>query len=371
MNDCIFTMTHTHRVGDHILSVNDVSFIGKPLSDCESFIKGLPKGQVKFVAMGPPKDVTRGGIKPEPSVYTGVSSSTSGRQIVAEEGVVKAELYCYDNKPLGIEIEGGMDTPLQYVYISHMIPGYAAFESGVFRKGDQLVMVGEECIIGLTHNEALDVLKNAKEEVEIVAQRKESPKQTRKPPPPLVTNSEENKTITEVVETTEKSPQQNQEPSAPTSPIPIITNSDTNSAPISLTELSSMPELQAGSDSSMDTEPAAPLRTKRVTIKQLSTDLEKDSTLQIQQTQFNQHTKDLKSQEEASGGLNIVPEETFTIELHRAANEKLGLGITGGVDNPRLQEIHVSEILIQLDIALLHVHAHSNAVMYMYNVCVV
>ena len=337
-----------------------MSFIGKPLSDCESFIKGLPKGQVKFVAMGPPKDVTRGGIQPQPSLYTGVSVSTSGRQLVTEEGVVTAELYCYDNKPLGIEIEGGMDTSLQYVYISHMIPGYAAFESGMFRKGDQLVMVGEECVIGLTHKEALDVLKNAKETVEIVAQRKESPKQTRKPPPP------EDKI--EVVETTKESPLQNQEPSAPTSPIPIITSFDTDSAPIfpiSLTELSSMPELQAGSDSDSgtDAKPAATLRKKRVRIKQLSTDLEKDSTLQLQQTLSNnsdQRTKDVKSQEEASGGLNIVPVETLTIELHRAADEKLGLGITGGVDNPRLQEVHVSELLLQLDTMLALRHSVNN-----------
>ncbi len=344
------THTHTHRVGDHILSVNGTSFIGKPLAECESFLKKLPKGQVKFVAMAPPKDVTGNGLNtaPQSSVYTGVAVSKSGRQLVTEEGVVSAKLFCYDNQPLGIEIEGGIDTPLQYVYITQLIPGSPAFECGVFRKGDQLVVVGNECIIGLTHKEALDILKKAKTIVEVVAQRKESPKQARKPASLPVATDSNDKETNEIVETKQESSQQ--KPSLPISPIPIP---DFDTTPVSLTELSAMSELQAESDYSTEADLPTLSHKGPLTIKQLSEDADKDVTLQVKQPQStgasssenpgkkNNNSVGTRQDVATTTVTNIVPEETFTIELHRTANEKLGLGITGGADNPRLQEVHV------------------------------
>ena len=38
----------------------------------------------------------------------------------------------------------------------------------------------------------------------------------------------------------------------------------------------------------------------------------------------------------------LVPEETFTVELHRGPKQKLGLAVVGGIDNPNLRDIHVS-----------------------------
>lgn len=35
-------------------------------------------------------------------------------------------------------------------------------------------------------------------------------------------------------------------------------------------------------------------------------------------------------------------EEVIAVELSRESTHKLGLSIVGGVDNPRLQEVHVS-----------------------------
>jgi len=40
--------------------------------------------------------------------------------------------------------------------------------------------------------------------------------------------------------------------------------------------------------------------------------------------------------------IKLVPEETHVVELCRSGRKKLGLAIVGGVDNPRLQEVHVS-----------------------------
>lgn len=328
--------------------MNDTSFVGKPLAKCESFLKGLPKGQVKFVVMAPPKDVTGSGIDTAvvSSVYTGVAVSKSGRQLVTEEGVVSAELHCYENQPLGIEIEGGMDTPLQYVYISHLTTGSPAFECGVFRKGDQLVVIGDECIIGLTHKETLNILKKVKGTIEVVAQRKESPQQTRKPSSlPVATNSSDKNATKEVADKKQESPQLDPSPSIP----PISVNSAPKATPVSLTELSTMPEIQADSDSSTEAVPI-PSHTGPLTIKQLSIDANKDVTLQGKQPHSLSADSDTGRSDNAAvatrqdvATLGIVPEDTFTVELHRTANEKLGLGITGGADNARLQEVHVSK----------------------------
>ena len=56
-------------------------------------------------------------------------------------------------------------------------------------KGDQLVMVGSECLIGMSLRQAKQVLEKAPGIVEVVAQRKESLKQS----PPLVPKSEAGK----------------------------------------------------------------------------------------------------------------------------------------------------------------------------------
>ena len=463
----------TYRVGDQILSVNDTSFIGKPLPECEKLLKSLPKGQVKFVVMAPPKDVTRGS---KSSMYTGVSVSHSGRQLVTEEGVVKVELYCYGKNSLGIEIEGGTDTPLQYVYISRIIPGSPAFESGVFRKGDQLVMVGEECMIGLTHREALQVINKAKEMVEVVAQRKESPRQTRKPDPgplgsdskkesleqtskpiapaPNLTSSDSKKeslgpvnkpdiptSPVPVLDSKKESPELMPKPSAPASPVPDLTSSDSKkelsiqtnepsvptsplpepldsdskkdspeqthmpnvpTAPITdltssdsekespkETEKPSVPispiPVLVSSDSKADADPGTktsdsktdkvpetkPSKPQYRSTKSVSELQARESSLTGSDTKLSDnrysslerardrryltspphatsHTKaysasDLRrSREDVGGTLNVVPEETLTIELHRSASEKMGLAITGGSDNPRLPEVHVS-----------------------------
>ena len=281
------------KVGDHILSVNDESFIGKSITECEAFLKALPKGQVRFVVMAPPRDVTGSGIKsmsrPSEStnpLYTGVSVSQSGRQLVQEEGVVHVNLQCYGNKHLGLEIEGGMDTPLQYVYISHLVPGSPAFECGAFRKGDQLVMVGDECVMGMTNLEAEKIIKNASGSFEVVVQRKESPKQTRKPSLPDVNVEPASHSETHLNESTQ----------------------------INFTESKS----PAGSASQEKTTSSRSLRAG---------------------------ASDLKKSQEEVRRLYDVPEETLTIELHRNTKEKFGLGIVGGCDNPRLQEVHVKQVL--------------------------
>ena len=82
------------------------------------------------------------------------------------------------NVPLGVIIEGGTDTPLQYIFIRALIPKSPAHDCGKFRKGDQIVMVGDDCVVGMTNQEAWRVIELVPSSVEIVAQRKTTPEGT-------------------------------------------------------------------------------------------------------------------------------------------------------------------------------------------------
>jgi hypothetical protein len=112
MHSILFTLLdccYFFRVGDHLISINDDSLLGKRLAEAEAIVKSLPRGPVRIVAMGPPKNVTGGGIKtaspagkglkPTPSTDAPLNSkspassvsevpsvSSSRRQGVDEEG---------------------------------------------------------------------------------------------------------------------------------------------------------------------------------------------------------------------------------------------------------------------------------------------
>ena len=86
-------------------------------------------------------------------------------------------------------LEGGSDSSLQYIFIKSIAFGSPAFNSAQFQKGDQLVMVGSECLIGMSLLQAKQVLEQAPGVVEFVAQRKESVKQSPQLQPKVETTS--------------------------------------------------------------------------------------------------------------------------------------------------------------------------------------
>lgn len=303
---------HYIRVGDHLISVNDESLLGKRLAEAESIIKSLPRGPVRIVAMAPPRNVTNGGMKesgpstedskPTPSNHTPVNSkplstsvsevrskSPSGRQVVDEEGIVRVLLQRYGGRSLGFTIEGGSDTPLKYVYVQSLAVGSPASNSGLFSRGDQIVMVGDQCLIGVTNQEARRFLDTAPNSVEIVAQRKQSPKQV------------------------------------PKNPIPEI-----------CTNQASKPHSHSGSESDIPNAASAnPNPQVRIS--------------EVIEYQPAPLTMDRSSEEEPSPpSVPMIPEERMTVQLVRMSGERLGLSIVGGVDNQNLPQVHVSGISRQM-----------------------
>ena len=224
------------------------------------------------------------------------------------------QVTCDKGQNLGLEIEGGSDTSLKYTYINSLVPNSPAWQIGMFREGDQLVMVGDECLIGMTTAEAKRVLERVKGNVEIVAQRKESPWQT--------------PNVTPYVSTAEIH--------SSFQPSGLAPRSHSNS-------ISSMDSAGRWSRSgSIDSNFA-------LTLGQLDTSFNQGTGLQLSQSSFANVSQQgshgeireylIKQEKKAS----LVPEETYTIELKKTAKQKLGLAVVGGIDNPNLKEVHVCE----------------------------
>lgn len=72
---------------------------------------------------------------------------------------------------MGIEHEGGSDTELQNIYITGFKEG-SPTDNTQLRIGDQIIMCGKKCLIGVTNVEAWDILREAPLTVEVVVSRK-------------------------------------------------------------------------------------------------------------------------------------------------------------------------------------------------------
>ena len=98
----------SHRVGDLLLSINDVTLIGETAARVENIIKTLPRGPVRFVVMAPPRNVTGVGLKPDKEELTMLppaiqppssppslpppQPTPSEEQIMEDEGVVSVQV---------------------------------------------------------------------------------------------------------------------------------------------------------------------------------------------------------------------------------------------------------------------------------------
>ena len=77
-----------------------------------------------------------------------------------------------EEKSIGLMIVGGLDTPLGMLYIKNIQPNTPAAKCKRLRVGDQLLQVNDECLVGVTHADALEVLKNTPPLVKLTIARK-------------------------------------------------------------------------------------------------------------------------------------------------------------------------------------------------------
>lgn len=181
----------------------------------------------------------------------------------------------------GIDLEGGSDTPLQNVYINKLHPLSPADSDGHLKVGDQVVMCGKECFVGVTSVEAWDILRRAPLTVDIVVARKKEALDK------LHGSRQDLHTIV-------PHPPDVQQPKLWAQP------------PLSL-------HYTGGSSENL----SLPQPTHYSSLEEIH-----DVSATPSQPEIN--------------------EETLTVVLRREVGQRLGFGIYGGADKPSLPQVHVS-----------------------------
>ena len=68
---------------------------------------------------------------------------------------------------MGLIIKGGIDTPSQYIFIEDLVKGSMAETNGRLRRGDQIIMLGEECLVGMDSQQAQDLVTIANKKTKV------------------------------------------------------------------------------------------------------------------------------------------------------------------------------------------------------------
>ena len=71
-------------------------------------------------------------------------------------------------------VVGGLDTHLGMLYIKDIQPNSPAANCNRLRTGDQLLQVNDHCLVGVTHGEALNILKKTPPLVKLTVARKQN-----------------------------------------------------------------------------------------------------------------------------------------------------------------------------------------------------
>ncbi len=337
------------RVGDILLCINDESTIGLSVEKAEACLKGLPRGLFRLTVMPPPRDVTgegRAQPKPpspmQPPKEVGTPPEVQSDTQKEPDGIITETLQVAPGCSMGFEIEGGSETSHTYIYVKSLVPGSSAYSSR-FNTGDQLIMVGDVCLIGMTHKEAKQVLDTAPATVEVVAQRKTSFHQqtasvNKAGTNDKVQNNDALANSTDDLKTQEISRTDDLK----------IQDSD---IPSSTDDLKTPDTDIPGSTDDLRTQDVDDLKTD---ILGASTDdlkiqlsgsvdiLVSGSSTEDLKSSVNSSVKTRHTDPHGERHVQLCPEEIMTVELTRSPGEKFGVGIVGGSDNPKLSDIHVS-----------------------------
>jgi C-terminal processing protease CtpA/Prc len=198
------------KVGDKILSVNSQELSGLTLARAEQIIKTVPRGAVKIIAQSrphmptseplpidrtttPPQSATcRATVRKPPTQPLDTRSPEDAQSLEdASEGIITVQVLKQGSSSVGLSIEGGSDTPLLCVFIKAIIPGSPAAKSGKFQEGDQILTVNGECVVGITHTAALNILRQTPPLFDVVVSRQRKDDRPTQPKVTDDTKSEE------------------------------------------------------------------------------------------------------------------------------------------------------------------------------------
>ena len=249
-------------------------------------------------------------------------------------------------------VVGGLDTHLGMLYIKDIQPNSPAANCNRLRTGDQLLQVNNNCLVGVTHGEALNILKNTPPLVKLTVARK---KNSESDGIELVA---EGRRVTDLEEPIVSTARESSTISKTSSELSLSPPPDRVQRPKSCVSLSSFgtpfqsghsPTSPYGSFDEPDDyvpaylEPESPTLNLRqddvpVTIIDGIPGEDDDSTEQEEEELRPVNKSD-------SWAVSNEDCKVFTVELLKTARAGLGMSVSGGVDTPR-DDIVVSEHLL-------------------------
>ncbi|XP_021583874.2 multiple PDZ domain protein isoform X10 [Ictidomys tridecemlineatus] len=162
----VAAQTQKLRVGDRIVTICGTSTEGMTHTQAVNLLKNAPGSiEMQVVAGGDVSVVT--GHQPEPTnsslSFTGLTSSSIFQD---DLGPPQCKSITLDRGPdgLGFSIVGGYGSPHGDlpIYVKTVFAKGAASEDGRLKRGDQIIAVNGQSLEGVTHEEAVAILKQTK-----------------------------------------------------------------------------------------------------------------------------------------------------------------------------------------------------------------
>ncbi|PAA85450.1 hypothetical protein BOX15_Mlig012730g4 [Macrostomum lignano] len=164
------------RRGDRILAVNGVGAAGVHHEDIVRMVRD--SGLQVRLTVGPPLPGQAGA--PPPGLIgravAGPASQSSGSPepasvpAVPPGGLFTAVLHKTD-KGFGFSIRGGAEFNQMPFYVLRIAEGGGAHQSGRLRVGDEIVSINDRPLAGITHTEAIQVIRSAGSTLKLVCRR--------------------------------------------------------------------------------------------------------------------------------------------------------------------------------------------------------
>lgn len=249
-------------------------------------------------------------------------------------------------------VVGGLDTHLGMLYIKDIQPNSPAANCNRLRTGDQLLQVNDNCLVGVTHGEALNILKNTPPLVKLTVARK---KNSKSDGAELVA---EGRRVTDLEEPIVSSARESSTISKTSSELSLSPPTDRGQRPKSCVSLSSFGTPYHSGDHS----PGSPCGSFDEPDEYLPAYLQPESpTLNLRQDDVpvtiidgipgeddestEQEEEDVRPvNKSVSWAVSSDDCKVFTVELLKNGRAGLGMSVSGGVDTP-YDDIIVSQHL--------------------------
>ena len=245
-----------------------------------------------------------------------------------------------EQQSIGLMVVGGLDTHLGRLYVKDIQPGSPAANCGRLRTGDQLLQVNDQCLVEVTHSEALNILKNTPPLVKLTVARKKDgadngslelearSRRTSEYDGPIVSTARESSTVSKTSSELTLSPPSERAPR----PKSCVSMSSFGT-PASDERLHA--SLFSSFDESDDYIPAyLEPESPTLNLRQNDVPVTIIDGIPGEEGESEEKQEMRPSSKSVSWAVTDDESKVFTVELLKSEHSGLGLSISGGVDTP-------------------------------------